>query len=271
MKELNLELHCGAHTVSQDAIRAVKTPEGTDTWNPIPHMDLITQVRTTLEANKLTIVNEAHSLTHDGMRYFGLLQIKNGQKQEDYAWVLGLRNSHDKVFPAGLVAGADVFVCDNLSFSGEVRFARKHTRYITRDLPQITERAIGRLMDKWGRQDKRIEVYKHLEINNIDAHDLIIKAVDVRACTPRMIPAILQEWRHTEFPEFKERTMWSLFNGFTRVMNQGQNLNELARRTESLHGLLDSYSGLPVLDAVLARDEEEWKEAHKTQAEDTPA
>jgi hypothetical protein len=33
--------------------------------------------------------------------------------------VLGLRNSHDKRFPAGLVGGSAVFVCDNLAFSGE--------------------------------------------------------------------------------------------------------------------------------------------------------
>jgi hypothetical protein len=28
-----------------------------------------------------------------------------------------------------------VFVCDNLAFSGEIKIARKHTRFIVRDLP----------------------------------------------------------------------------------------------------------------------------------------
>lgn len=271
MKQANLTLHCGAHVVELEEVERVKTPQPTDTWVPIPHAGLIEQVTSTLAGNKLTVVKVAHSLTHDGMRYFGLMQIRNGQTQEDYTWVLGLRNSHDKMFPAGLIAGANVFICDNLSFSGEVRFARKHTVHIMRDIPQLTQRAIGRLMDKWGRQDKRIEAYKGQSIDNRDAHDLIIKAVDVRACPPRMIPGILNEWRNTEFPEFKERTMWSLFNGFTRIMNQSDNLNELARRTEALHGLLDSYVGLPVLDAIAARDEAEWEEAHRTRAEDTPS
>ena len=189
-------------------------------------------------------MKEAHSLTHDGMRYFGLMQIQNGQDNKDYAWVLGLRNSHDKVFPAGMVAGADVFICDNLSFSGEVRFARKHTKFIVRDLPQLTERAIGKRMEKWHTQDERIDAYKKLPITNEAAHDLIIKATDVRACTPRQIPDVLKQWRDPEFEEFKDRTTWSLFNGFTRVMNQTENLNELAKRTEALHGLLDSYVGL---------------------------
>jgi hypothetical protein len=141
------------------------------------------------------------------------------------------------------VAGASVFVCDNLSFSGEVRFARKHTRFIRRDLPQLIERAIGKLMEKWNLKDKRIEAYKDKNLSNSSAHDLIIRAIDVRACTPRQIPSILKEWRSPRFQDFQDRTVWSLFNSFTQIL-KGGNLNELPKRTEALHGLLDSYVGL---------------------------
>ena len=48
------------------------------------------------------------------LRYFGLMQIQRAESDEDYCWVLGLRNSHDKTFPAGIVAGATVLCCDNL-------------------------------------------------------------------------------------------------------------------------------------------------------------
>src|SRR4030095_11385808 len=106
-------------------------------------------------------------------------QIQNGAVRDDYAWVLGLRNSHVKMFPAGLVAGASVFVCDNLSFSGEVSFTRTHTTYIGGDLPMLTERAIGRLMDKWHAQDERIDAYKGRGLNYVNAHGLIIRSTDV--------------------------------------------------------------------------------------------
>ncbi len=79
----------------------------------------------------------------DGARYFGLMEIHSRKSSEDYCWVLGLRNSHDKTFPAGIVAVASVFVCDNLSFLGEVKFSRQHTVHINRDLPQLVERSIG--------------------------------------------------------------------------------------------------------------------------------
>ena len=52
-----------------------------------------------------------------------------------YRYVIGMRNSNDMKFPAGLVIGIAPFVCDNLCFSGEVEVNRKHTVFIKRDLP----------------------------------------------------------------------------------------------------------------------------------------
>ena len=81
----------------------------------------------------MTVVNQAHGLWGDGARYFGLLEVHNGSTDRDYGLVVGLRNSHDKSFPAAIALGAAVFCCDNLSFSSEVTLARRHTRYIERD------------------------------------------------------------------------------------------------------------------------------------------
>ena len=242
-RRANLLLHCGAHAVDRVIIGATPTPEPTATWTPLPHMTLIEEAERVLQSNGLSVVNQAHSLTHDGLRYFGLMEIQNGVIDRDYAWVLGLRNSHDKSFPAGIVAGANVFVCDNLSFSGEIKIARKHTRFILRDLPFLTQRAIGRLMERWHHQDQRIGAYKGKNLSDSSAHDLIIRSTDVRACTPRQIPAILREWRNPRHEEFEARTLWALFNSFTEVLKG--NLNELPKRTEALHGLLDLYVGLP--------------------------
>jgi hypothetical protein len=239
----NLLLHCGASAVELDQVARVTTPRPTSTWHPIPHHQLIDTVQRTLASTNLKIGNQAHSLTHDGSRYFGLMEIQSRKSNADYTWVLGLRNSHDKTFPAGIVAGASVFVCDNLSFSGEVKFARKHTRFINRDLPQLVERSIGLLMKKWHHQDKRIAAYKDSNIEDARAHDLIIRACDVGVCSNRLIPSVLHEWRKPRHDAFEQRNVWSLFNSFTEALKEG-NLNELPRRTEALHGLLDVAAGL---------------------------
>lgn len=240
----NLTLHCGAHAVQMEQVSAVQTPAPTISWQPIPHDQLIRQVETTLEATNLRIGTMAHSLTRDGMRYFGLMEVHHRQAEsEDYCWVLGLRNSHDKTLPAGIVAGASVFVCDNLSFSGEVKFARKHTRFINRDLPQLVERAVGRLMEKWHDQDQRIAAYRQSEIEECAAHDLIIRASDVGVCSNRLIPSVLHEWRQPRHAQFESRNVWSLFNSFTEALKDSS-LAELPKRTEALHGLLDIHVGL---------------------------
>jgi len=241
----NLILHCGAHHVDLKEVRKVKTPHATSTWHPIPHHDLITTVQTTLKQTNLRIGTQAHSLSHEGQRYFGLMEIhaKKEKQDEDYCWILGLRNSHDKTFPAGIVAGASVFVCDNLSFSGDIKFDRKHTRYINRDLPQLVSRSVGKLLAKWHDQDKRIAAYKEADIDDTRAHDLIIRSVDVGVCSNRLIPSVLHEWREPKHGAFEGRNVWSLFNAFTESLKEGS-LQELPKRTEALHGLLDTHVGL---------------------------
>jgi hypothetical protein len=239
----NLTLHCGAATVEREQVGLVATPDNTDTWFPIPHLDFVNRVETALSAAKMRITGEAHSLTKDGNRYFGLFEIANEKTgAEDYSYVLGVRNSHDKSFPAGLVVGASVFVCDNLSFSGEIKIARKHTRFIHDDLPRLTCNAIGLLSEKWTLQGDRIAKYKETELGDKEAHDFIIRAVDAGAATVQMIPGILKEWRKPSHPEFAPRNAWSLFNGFTERAKESS-LAMLPQRTISLHGLMDSQCG----------------------------
>ena len=139
-----------------------------------------------------SVTNESHALWNDGLRYFGLMEVANGTSHEDYGLVIGLRNSHDKSFPAAIALGSAVFVCDNLAFSAEVTIARRHTRYIERDLPRIVHTAIGRLTDLRGQQDQRIESYKDTPLTDPAAHDLIIRAVDANVLPVTQVPAFFR-------------------------------------------------------------------------------
>jgi hypothetical protein len=243
---LNLMLHCGAQSVGRGQIELSKTPRPTETWTPVPHVRLLQQVEHTLRGSGLRIINEAHALSNDGMRYFGLLEVVNGHSSTDYNLVLGIRNSHDKSFPAALAVGSGVFVCDNLAFSGEVTIARRHTTFIERDLPQLVERAIGRLGDLRAFQDRRIDAYKHQELPDTQAHDVLVRAVDARVLPVTALPDALVEWRYPKHPEFEAagKTAWRLFNAVTEAI-KGRSLDVLPRRTQALHGLMDAACGLP--------------------------
>lgn len=193
----------------------------------------------------MTVVNQAHGLWGDGARYFGLLEVRNGDTDRDYGLVVGLRNSHDKSFPASICLGAAVFVCDNLSFSGEVTLARRHTRFIERDLPRVVTTAIGKLVDMRRKQDQRLRWYRATKLVDSQAHDLVVRALDAGVVPTTQIPKVLAEWRRPSHREFAEggHTAWRLFNAFTET-TKGGNLAVLPRRTRALHGLLDAACGL---------------------------
>jgi len=82
----------------------LKTPWPTETWTPIPHLSLVEMVEELLRAIGLKIGNQVHSLTCEGDRCFGSTEVRGPSDPEDYTWILGHRNSHDKCFPAGIVA-----------------------------------------------------------------------------------------------------------------------------------------------------------------------
>jgi hypothetical protein len=237
----NLMLHAGASKVDREQLDAVLTPDATKTWTPIPHNRLLNGVQETLNRAGLTTTSEAHGLTKDGNRYFGLLQVQN-PTDKDFSLVVGLRNSHDKKFPAGLVIGAAVFVCDNLSFSGEVKLSRKHTRRINDDLPQLIERAVGKLGDLRRTQEQRFNAYKNTMVSDRQAHDIVVRALDAQVVPVTKVPDVLQQWRDPNHPEFIEGNAWSLFNAFTETLKG--NLDALPKRTQALHGILDAECGI---------------------------
>jgi hypothetical protein len=190
----------------------------------------------------MRVVNQAHGLSHDGDRYFGLLEIANGSSHPDYSRVLGIRNSHDKRFPAGLVLGNQVLVCDNLSFSGEIKVARKHTPWILHDLPAIIDNALCQLHDSWHEQDRRIVRYQDCRMVDSVMHDLTIHALDRGIICGSQVPKVLSEYREPQHEAFQPRTLWSWFNACTETLKG--NLGLLPDRTQRLHGLCDAHVGL---------------------------
>ena len=76
----NLCLHAGAFEVPRTALALVPTPAPTETWRPIPHEEYVRRIEWELPRYGLDIVQEAHALTYDGSRYFGLVQVVLVQK-----------------------------------------------------------------------------------------------------------------------------------------------------------------------------------------------
>ena len=169
-KKVNLRI-CGNQStiVDLDEVKAVNTPEVeyrkernkdgslSVPYQPISHDLLIDKTRNHLEQGGFDIVDECHNLARGGQRYFGLFEITHPTRENsERGTIVGLRNAHDKCFPAGLCAGDAPFVCDNLIFTNNVKLARRHTRHILAELDSVIARTLGKLFSFWGGQDQRI-------------------------------------------------------------------------------------------------------------------
>lgn len=252
-----LMLHCGSTARSLNEIRAIPTPppvrsEGSEKRKgslhvPITHATLYDMVKSDLEkATKYHVVNEAFGASDDGAKFFGLMEVRNGYQADDHGLVIGLRNSHDKTFPGGIVVGSSVFVCDNLSFSGEIKVTRKHTTNIMRDLPGIVFSAIGKIQGAVDFQALRFDAYKGTSIDTTQADHLLMNAWREGILSTRTLATARDEWDAPSHSEFEERNVWSLFNDCTESFKGkgGRLFNGIDRETLALHSFLDRACGL---------------------------
>jgi hypothetical protein len=234
-------MHCGAETVPFEALALVPVTTASRSYQPIPHHQFVENVRFVLTEHGYEVGEEKHAISRGGLRYFGTIQLNNSAAADkDFGWVVGLRNSHDKRFPAGLAVGSRVFVCDNLSFSGEIVVARKHTTHLFRDLPKLVNDTVGRLNAAWQNQDAQFAAYKAAELNEAQVNDLLIKSLELGVVGAPSILPVLKEWKQPQHKEFEPRTAWSLFNSFTEIMKEYQSFT-LVNRTRGLHHILDTF------------------------------
>jgi len=234
---MSLCLHSGANIVELECLRETTTPEATATWTPVPHFTLLNRVKNALQASGQVVKSEEHALYKGGDRYFGLLHLDSTNGSNT---VVGVRNSHDRTFPAGLSMGNRVFVCDNLSFSGDVVLKRRHTKYIERDLDNLIYRAVGRLGELKVAQEQRLLAYKNTQLTDPEAHSMMIRALRARVVSGDQVARVAKAWEEPAYEPFKERTAWSLFNGFTEVL-KGTAPTMLVKRTMALQGLFNSF------------------------------
>jgi len=235
-----LMLHCGAQLKTRQEVFAVPAPPGTATYTPLPYESFLKRIEKQLAVEGIQIFEQGLALAKDGQRLFGLMTLKMPEfVAPDYGCVLGLRTSYDKSLANGVCIGATVFVCDNLSFQGEVTFERKHTAGMLRDLSWMISETVSTLPMRFAAQSVSFEAYKQRKLSDNDVHDLAIRLWDVGALGLLEIPKFINEWREPRYPEFVQtgKTAWLAFNAATEVAKG--DLWRLPARTKAIHNVFD--------------------------------
>ena len=203
---------CEGKYVGRDEIAAIPTPEGTDSWHPVPHLDVIDAVTEAVKAKNWQILDEQYGLAREGQRMFGVMRL-NRSSSPEWSRCVGLRNSHDQSLSVGIAAGISVMCCSNLAFGGTMVLKRRHTSRI--ELGDLVLTAVDELEMEFLNLETVSEDLKLHEVRADEARAVIVRAAEVGAINSCDIVPIFREFQKPRHEEFAEPTRWSLLNAFT--------------------------------------------------------
>ena len=209
---------CDGKFVSRNEVALVPTPEASESWKPVPHIDVIEAVSEVVQAHKWQIMDENFGLARDGQKMFGVMRI-NKSNSSDWSRCIGLRNSHDKSFAVGLSAGISVTVCSNLAFGGTTVIKRRHTSRI--ELTELVDVAMTELENEFLMLETVCEDLKIIYLKNDDeARSRIVRAAELGVINSSDIIPVWNEFKNPRHPEFAEPTRYSLLNAFTETIKK---------------------------------------------------
>ena len=203
---------CEGKYVGRDEITKVPTPQGTDSWHPVAHADVIDAVSEVVKAKNWQILDEQYGLAREGQRMFGVMRI-NRSSSPEWSRSIGIRNSHDQSLSVGLAAGISVMCCSNLAFGGAMVLKRRHTSRI--ELGDLVVSAVEELEMEFLNLETVSEDLKLHEVKLDEARAVIVRAAEVNAINSCDIVPIFREFQHPCHEEFAEPTRWSLLNAIT--------------------------------------------------------
>lgn len=249
----NLILHAGGWQATEEEVRAVPVPQTTSSYTPVAYGDFLDCLHEAVRAYGLDWGRVQLGLGAHGNRLFGVLDAFDVDAVADtldptqHGLAIGFRGSYDRSFSNQLAAGSRVFVCDNLSFYGDVVYRRKHTLNVWRDLPRGIEQMLAKVQGKRQRFEELVEKMHARMLGRAEAHDLLVQAIKIKALPPQQLLRVLEEYRQPSTPELRtlDPTAWKLYNAVTSVAKTWSP-RSLMDNTTRLSGLFGEYVGVPL-------------------------
>lgn len=204
-----LHAHVGAQYIDREGLKTLETPQPTDSWTPIPHYDLVVALEGQLRARGISIVKEQFAVQH--AKLFGVVDT-DYQVTEEGGAAIGIRTSNDKSLALQLAIGYRVFVCDNMSFLGDmIALRRKHTGNL--DLHKEFAEGIGRYVRDYRRLQDDIQVWKETPVTPERAKTLIYDIFCKKIVPVRLFHPVVSSYDATLH---QGENLWTLHNAFTR-------------------------------------------------------
>lgn len=241
MEQTQLLAHCGSHKLTREELKAISTPEGSQTHRPVPHHEIVEALIETLSFRHIAVVQDEYAVSKDGMKVFGVLDLEttfNGCR-----FSIGIRNANDKSMRLALTVGYRVLVCDNMAFHGDFTpVLAKHTKHFS--LVDALSIGVDRMQRNFEPMRRQIETWKEQQLPDTEAKLVIYRAfVEDRLDAPKHLARRVHDlYFNPPFEEFAPRTMWSLTNAFTSAFKELEPIPQF-KATAKLGPFLASVGG----------------------------
>jgi len=225
----------GSNKVTEAEVIQVPAVPFTKSHHPVHHRYIIDAIRSGVAATGLEIVSTEYVLANNGKRMFGVWDLSGGS--DELCWSIGIRNSMDKSMALGITAGTRVFVCENLSFSGEFVEFRKHTKGLVYDeLEFMAYRAMKKMVMNLTQFQAWHEGLKNFSLTEWDAKILLVEIM-----TNNIIPpSRFARFNELYFGGVYEPTLWGFHETVTDMLRDS-NLLTLPGKNRELNVVLDTY------------------------------
>ena len=230
-------------------IPIVRKKEASPKWKGVKHSDLAESIIASVTNHNLTVVSEKWLVSKSESAMWGLVEIAPTDTLkldagQEMNFSLGTRHGNDGEFSVSFAVGGVVSVCSNGMFVGDFTLRKRHTMNL--DLQSEVDSAV----DYWMNQAQMVEMYvkewRKYEISTKDVTQTLFRAYDKSVIPLKYAPDVLLEWEYPSHPEFEERTLWSLYNGFTEV-GKKMPISTQTTMFSKLIPLFEREYGVPVL------------------------
>lgn len=215
---------------------SVKTPEATNTWQPIPHIRVRDSLIDALSARSMDALTETVELTHEGSRAFGTFELEG---PSGYHTLAGWRNSHDKSLSRGFAVGDKLIVCSNGCFFGDSVVRRKHIPGNQLSINFDAQHA-AEIVDSSREVTECRDAVYNCTLYNTRADHLIMEMLRQGVLVGRDILPVAKEYGSPSFEYGRNtKTVWGLQQAATHILKRVTSPTLFNARTRGLINLLD--------------------------------
>lgn len=217
-----LVAHVDSGIVTYDQLKNYVPPPATRTWRPLAHIELVDGIKDGLAALGLEVNREVFAVSHNGLKLFGIMDLK-GELIPGIGKTLGFRHGNDKQIKVKLVSGGRVFVCDNMSLSGESTVLDRFHKW-NWTLRDDLCRALDRFQDQSVELGHLIERAQARSITDESAKSTLADLLFDGTVTYQIFKVAYDTYfeKATRLPEeyadSAPRSAWGLHNALTRAL-----------------------------------------------------